>query len=68
MERKTRWKDLCKRYMESVQLKVEDILDSTKWKIDIFKTILATQDCGKSLKRRRSQMMYTKILNKFIIT
>ena len=32
---KTRWKDSCKRYMESVWLKEEDVLDRTKWKNDI---------------------------------
>ena len=32
---KTRWKDLCKREMESVGLKEEDVLDRTKWKNDI---------------------------------
>ena len=31
----TRWKDLCKRYMESAGLKEEDVLDRTKWKNDI---------------------------------
>ena len=29
-----RWKDSCKRYMESVVLKVEDVLHRTKWKGD----------------------------------
>ena len=28
----TRWKDSCKRDMESVGLKDEDVLDRTKWK------------------------------------
>ena len=32
---KTRWKDSCKRDMESVELKEEDALDRTKWKNDI---------------------------------
>ena len=31
----TRWKDSCKRDMESVGLKEEDALDRTKWKNDI---------------------------------
>ena len=29
---KTRWKDSCKRDMESMGLKEEDVLDRTKWK------------------------------------
>ena len=28
---KTRWKESCKSDMESVGLKVEDVLDRTKW-------------------------------------
>ena len=28
----TRWKDSCKRYMESMELKKEDILDRANWK------------------------------------
>ena len=32
---KTRWKDSCKRDMESVWLKEEDVLDRVKWKNDI---------------------------------
>ena len=35
MQYKTRWKDSCKRDMESVGLKEEDALDWTKWKNDI---------------------------------
>ena len=31
----TMWKDSCKRDMESVGLKVEDLLNRTKWKNDI---------------------------------
>ena len=31
----TRWKDSCKRDMESVGLKEEDVLDRIKWKRDI---------------------------------
>ena len=32
---KTKWKYSCKRDMESVWLKEEDVLDRTKWKNDI---------------------------------
>ena len=31
---KTRWKDSCKRDMESAGLKEEDVLDRTKWNND----------------------------------
>ena len=34
-KQKTRWKDSCKRDMESTGLKEEDALDRTKWKNDI---------------------------------
>ena len=36
-KQKTRWKDSCKRDMESVRLKEEDALDKTKWKNDMKK-------------------------------
>ena len=42
---KTRWKDSCKRDMESVGLKDEDVLDLTKW--DNVVTIPATPEMGK---------------------
>ena len=32
---KPRWKDSCKRDMESVGLKDEEVLDKTMWKNDI---------------------------------
>ena len=44
---KTRWKDLCKRDMESVGLREEDILDRTSGRM-IFNTIPATPDDGKA--------------------
>ena len=34
---KTRMKDLCNRSMESLRLKVEDVMDRTKWKSEIHK-------------------------------
>ena len=49
---KTRWKDSCKRDVESVWL-MEDVLDRTKW------TIPATPDDGKSLRRRRIRSTLT---------
>ena len=44
---KIRWKDSCKRDMESLGSEVEDVLDRTKWKGDIFITIPANPDDGK---------------------
>ena len=54
---KTRWKDCCKRDIGSVGLKVEDILDRTKCKKAILKTILAMPDEGESLGRRRRHIV-----------
>ena len=50
---KTRWKDSCKRDMESMALKEV----STKWK-NYIRAIPANQDDGKSLRRRRRVMIY----------
>ena len=47
----TRWKDSCKRYMESVWLKMEDALDRTKRKNDIYNHPV-TPDDGKSPRTR----------------
>ena len=32
---KTRWKDSCKRHVESVGSKEEDVLGRTRWKYDV---------------------------------
>ena len=49
---KTGWKDSCKRVVESVGLKEEDVLDRTKWKNDILNHT-GDPDDGKSTRRRR---------------
>ena len=49
---KTRWKDLCNRDMESFGLKEEDVMDRTKRKRDLYKTIPAIPDDGKNVRRR----------------
>ena len=48
---KTRWKDSCNRDMESVRLKVENVMDRRKRKREIQYTILATSDDGRSQRR-----------------
>ena len=41
---KTRWKDSCKRDLESLGLKREDVLDRTKWKRDMESVGLKRED------------------------
>ena len=66
---KTRWKDSCKRDLESMGLNMEKVLGRTKWKRERereIKTIPATTDDGKSLRRRTGTTGCTNIYSEIL--